>query len=1224
MNAEHERLKQILAEAASKATSAERAAYLDGACREDPELRSRVEALLGAHDLAGGFLEAPVVTLPQQTVVVSPPLTEKAGNRIGRYKLLQQIGEGGCGVVYMAEQEEPVRRRVALKVIKLGMDTRSVIARFEAERQALALMDHPNIAKVLDAGATETGRPFFVMELVRGIKITEYCDQNRLSTRERLDLFIQVCHAVQHAHQKGIIHRDLKPSNILVSLHDGVPVPVVIDFGIAKATEQRLTDKTLYTAFEQFIGTPAYMSPEQAEMSRLDIDTRSDIYSLGVLLYELLTGKTPFDPKTLLAAGLDEMRRTIREQEPTRPSTRLNTLQGEELTTTAKRRGTEAPRLVHLVRGDLDWIVMKCLEKDRTRRYETASGLAADIQRHLKHEPVVARPQSATYRVQKFVRRNKLTVGAAATVAAALVLGIVGSAWQAWRATQSEARAEAERQEAVQARTAETEQRLRADAQAEKATTSEQRSRRLLYASDMSMAQQALNLNDLGRARRLLDRHRPQPGQEDLPGWEWRYLWQLTRSSALITLTNRPVRGWSVSFSPDGTRLAVGWEDGHVDLWDVPGRRLLRMIADRATDQEHPYPGRVAFSPVRNLLAARTAPKEVTAYDLDSNEARLLWQAPGQGWWEVRELAWSKDGSRLVIYAGSGLRNLGDEVSVVHVASGKVEVRRTNDWSASIFLHHGAARLSPDNRWLYLARSDLVASRWDIRCIDLTTDREVWQSETRSDWGLTALDVSPDGRYLASGSGFEDATIRIWDATSGRLVMPLDGHSAFLSALAFSTNGQRLVSAATDQTIRIWDTATWTERQVLRGHTDEVHAVALAERGGLLASTGKDGNLILWEWREEKPGGLPGYGRLPAKPPLPFEDSRVLLWRRDDPPELLDLKSDNPPVALPELGPSRLILLSSDLIGRIVSPFGTNLLLRWNGTNQILVHEMRGTEFRQVGAIPLNSAARPAVACSHPKRRLVAWTERPPSTAVNLASLGAPDHRIQLTNDLPGLAELGFSDDGAYLWAATWEGGNPSAPNLRHLRAWHLESGQRVAAIYERVTAAAVVSEARRLVALVATNRDHQVVLYDLAQPPDEPRRFPGRFFAEQLSVSPDGNWVAVATYGGLVRLLDLVRGEELEPLHAHQNATAGVAFSPDGRRLISTWGGREGVKLWDVRTWQPLLTLASAGADLKVARWSAGGDVILAGPPWQAWRVPSWEEIAAAEAKDYGKNSPP
>ena len=320
----------------------------------------------------------------------------------------------------MAEQEEPVRRRVALKIIKLGMDTKSVIARFEAERQALAMMDHPNIARVFDAGATETGRPYFVMELVRGVKITEYCDQNNLDTRQRLELFIQICQAIQHAHQKGIIHRDIKPSNILVTLHDGVPVPKVIDFGIAKAIEARLTDKTLFTAYEQFIGTPAYMSPEQAEMSGLDVDTRSDIYSLGVLLYELLTGRTPFDAKKLLQHGLDEMRRTLREQEPHRPSTMVTTLQGTELTATAEHRHAEPPKLISLLRGDLDWIVMKALEKDRRRRYETANGLAMDIQRYLNSEPVMARPPSRLYRFQKLVRRNKVVFAAGGAVAAAL------------------------------------------------------------------------------------------------------------------------------------------------------------------------------------------------------------------------------------------------------------------------------------------------------------------------------------------------------------------------------------------------------------------------------------------------------------------------------------------------------------------------------------------------------------------------------------------------------------------------------------------------------------------------------------------------------------------------------------------------------------------------------------------------------------------------------------
>jgi tetratricopeptide (TPR) repeat protein len=376
--------------------------------------------------------------VPAEAPVPVGPAIEKPGDRIDRYKLLQQLGEGGCGVVYMAEQEEPVRRRVALKVIKLGMDTREVIARFEAERQALALMDHPNIAKVLDAGATAAGRPYFVMELVRGVRITEYCDQHNLPTRERLGLFIKVCQAIQHAHQKGIIHRDIKPSNILVTVNDGVAVPKVIDFGIAKATEGRLTDKTLFTAFQQFMGTPAYMSPEQAEMTSLDIDTRSDIYSLGVLLYELLTGKTPFDARELLAAGLDALRRTIREQEPPRPSTRLSTLLAADQTEIARCRHTDPPRLMNLLRGELDWIVMKALEKDRTRRYETANGFALDIRRYLADEPVTAAAPSAVYRFGKFARRNKAALSVAAAIAFILVIATAASTWQAIRATKAE------------------------------------------------------------------------------------------------------------------------------------------------------------------------------------------------------------------------------------------------------------------------------------------------------------------------------------------------------------------------------------------------------------------------------------------------------------------------------------------------------------------------------------------------------------------------------------------------------------------------------------------------------------------------------------------------------------------------------------------------------------------------------------------------------------------
>ena len=390
---------------------------------------------------------------PTVTLGFSPPVgLEKPGDRIGRYKLLQKLGEGGCGVVYMAEQEEPVRRRVALKVIKLGMDTEQVIARFEAERQALALMDHPHIAKVLDGGATAAGRPYFVMELVRGIPITRYCDENRLDTTQRLELFILVCQAVQHAHQKGIIHRDIKPSNILVADHDGTPVPKVIDFGIAKATAgQTLTDKTLFTAFEQFMGTPAYMSPEQAMLSGLDIDTRSDIYSLGVLLYELLTGKTPFEAKRLMQAGLDEIRRIIRQEDPPRPSTRLSTLDAIEQTTVARQRQSEPPKLAGLVRGDLDWIAMKCLEKDRTRRYETANGVSMDLKRFLNNEPVLARPPSNAYRLHKLVRRHKVAFAATTAVVLAMVggLGVSTCLFIRERAARKQAATEAQKSQEV-------------------------------------------------------------------------------------------------------------------------------------------------------------------------------------------------------------------------------------------------------------------------------------------------------------------------------------------------------------------------------------------------------------------------------------------------------------------------------------------------------------------------------------------------------------------------------------------------------------------------------------------------------------------------------------------------------------------------------------------------------------------------------------------------------
>ena len=440
-----------------------RQALLDQTCGGNPALRTRIESLLTVQRSAEEFFTAGSVnadgadsgapkaaeTGPAAVSVVPSAAFEGPNTRIGRYRLLQRMGEGGCGVVYLAEQEEPVRRPVALKIIRLGMDTESVIARFEAERQALALMDHPNIAHVLDAGATSVGRPYFVMELVRGVRITKYCDEHRLNLHQRLDLFIQVCHAIQHAHQKGIIHRDIKPSNILISLHDGAAVPKVIDFGIAKATEGRLTDTPDFTPHGQFIGTPAYMSPEQAEMGGVDVDTRSDIYSLGALLYELLTGHAPFDSKELLDAGWDEMRRTLREKEPLRPSNRLATLPPDELKRVTSQRALDPARMISLLKGDLDWIVMKAMEKDRSRRYETANGMAMDLKRYLNDEPVIARPPSRRYRLQKLIRRNRAVFISIAAVATALILGLGLSTWLFFR--EREARQEAERGRASEA-----------------------------------------------------------------------------------------------------------------------------------------------------------------------------------------------------------------------------------------------------------------------------------------------------------------------------------------------------------------------------------------------------------------------------------------------------------------------------------------------------------------------------------------------------------------------------------------------------------------------------------------------------------------------------------------------------------------------------------------------------------------------------------------------------
>jgi eukaryotic-like serine/threonine-protein kinase len=631
-------MRTIFAEALEIPDARQRADFLSQACGTDSALRQEIEELLSAEATAAhSFLPnqpsrpdaqrllsraAEALEESRSTAPVAC-VSEKPGDRIGRYKLLEQIGEGGCGVVYMADQEEPVRRRVALKVIKLGMDTKQVVARFEAERQALALMDHAHIANVLDGGATDAGRPYFVMELVRGIKITDYCDENDLCTRERLELFVQVCQAVQHAHQKGIIHRDLKPSNILVTVNDGVPVPKVIDFGIAKATEGKLTDKTLFTSFDQFLGTPAYMSPEQTVFTSVDIDTRSDIYSLGVLLYELLTGKTPFDSKALLACGLDEMRRMIREKDPAPPSTRLRCLPQEELTTTARHRQSQGPKLIHTLRGDLDWVVIKCLQKDRSRRYETANSLVSDIKRHLNNEPVIARPPSRLYEFRKTVRRHKVGFAAGGAVIAVLAAGVLVSTL-----------------EAVRARRAEKEQgRL-----AVTARIAEQSARRESYSRAMLLGFEALRARDYGLVRELLAQTRSIVGEakgtdtgQGVPAWEWRHLAWETRdeSSRVLARCARTVE--SLAVSPDGNWLAAGTAAGHVLLWALSPKAPpveWRIGSDAEC---------LAFSPDSRKLAVGCVDGTVRTLANPAGEILAEFHEPAR----ILDLRFSSDGRRL-------------------------------------------------------------------------------------------------------------------------------------------------------------------------------------------------------------------------------------------------------------------------------------------------------------------------------------------------------------------------------------------------------------------------------------------------------------------------------------------------------------------------------------------------------------------------------------------------
>jgi WD40 repeat protein/serine/threonine protein kinase len=1113
MSVHQGKAKSLFLNAVEMPSVSERQAYLVAECGGDEALRREVETLLAHHAGMGSFLES---AAPGPAVATSEePVSEGPGTVIGPYKLMEQIGEGGMGLVFVAEQQQPVRRKVALKLIKPGMDTREVIARFEAERQALALMDHPNIAKVLDAGATDAGRPYFVMELVRGVPITEFGDANRLTPRQRLELFVSVCQAVQHAHTKGIIHRDLKPSNMLVTLHDGTPVVKVIDFGIAKAVGQQLTEKTIYSRFAQMVGTPLYMSPEQAEMSGLDLDTRTDIYALGVLLYELLTGTTPFDGERLRAVGYDELRRIIREEEPARPSARVSTL-GQAAPTVSANRQSDPKRLGQLFRGELDWIVMKALEKDRNRRYETASAFATDVQRYLRDEAVEACPPSAWYRLRKFARRHKQGLLTASVVAAAVLLAATVSTALVWRANQGLHQALDRERDALK------------------------REQQNAYYERIALAEREWSANNLSRMLQLLEEC-----PEDLRGWEWHYLRRL-RYKTLAPLRHDAAVLYAV-VSPDGRRIASSDQDGWVKLWDAQtGRELRKFRAHRD------HARNVAFSPDGRRLATASWDGTVKVWDTQAlnkdPDAPPLLALKGYGD-VVRHVTFSPDGQRLAAACGRWM-NAG-QVQVWDAATGAQLLAVPAYVSTMKCLH-----FSPDGRRLVAVGQDPAS---EVKVWDAQTGRELLtlRGHTRP---VGSVAYSPDGRHIASATEKGDSAepvLLIWDALTGQELHRLRGRTNGVQCVAFSPDGRRLASAAKDHAVKLWDVPTGREVLTLRGHSGTVCGVAFSPDGHQLVSASLDRSVRVWDATPSEgtpdPGCLTLRGHSGDVNAVAFHpkdrrlvasagtDGTVRLWDAGSGEQIRTLRGH-----------------SRSVHGLAFSPDGQRLAAAGGGVQKSAktVTVWDTATWQEVPPSPLVTTQGLRTVAFSPDGRLLAAASTGSSPPVVVWDLATGAQIGVLHGHTWVIGQVAFSPDGRHLASASSDG---------TVRVWDVTTHKEVVSPPRRhgagATGVAFSPDGQRL---ATAGLDGMVRVWDTTSWKPLLIRSEATGGVWCVAFSPDGRRLAWGSTDATVKVADATTGEVLQTLRGHTGWVQSVAFSPDGRRIASASSDGT-VKIWDV-----------------------------------------------------------